>query len=48
MEKYKFLSKLGDGSYGTVWKCANTETGGYVAVKRMKDLPQNSEVSCIG
>ena len=44
MEKYEFLSKLGEGAYGSVWKCLNTLTGEFVAVKKLKDAPQTEKV----
>lgn len=34
MERYEKLSRLGEGSYGVVYKCRDHETGGLVAVKR--------------
>ena len=37
MEKYKLVKKLGEGSYGIVTKCINTENQELVAIKRMKD-----------
>ncbi len=37
MEKYKLGNKLGDGSFGTVVKALNEQTGQLVAVKRMKN-----------
>ena len=36
MQKYKLGTKLGDGSFGTVSKALNEETGQLVAIKRMK------------
>ena len=36
MEKYKIITKLGEGAYGTVLKAVNTETQEVVAIKRMK------------
>ena len=36
MEKYKVLKKLGEGTFGTVIKCVNTETNELVAIKKMK------------
>lgn len=34
MDRYEKLSRLGEGSYGVVYKCRDRETGGLVAVKR--------------
>ena len=34
MERYEKLSRLGEGSYGIVYKCRDRETGNLVAVKR--------------
>lgn len=34
MERYEKLGKLGEGSYGTVFKCRNRETGQVVAIKK--------------
>lgn len=34
MDRYEKLSRLGEGSYGIVYKCRDRETGGLVAVKR--------------
>ncbi|KAL1110361.1 hypothetical protein AAG570_007892 [Ranatra chinensis] len=34
MERYEKLSKLGEGSYGVVFKCRNRETGYLVAIKK--------------
>jgi serine/threonine protein kinase len=36
MEKYKIIKKLGEGAYGIVLKCVNTETNELVAIKKMK------------
>ena len=36
MEKYRLLKQLGEGTYGVVLKCLNTETQEVVAIKRMK------------
>uniref|UniRef100_A0A1B6CAC5 Cyclin-dependent kinase-like 2 n=1 Tax=Clastoptera arizonana TaxID=38151 RepID=A0A1B6CAC5_9HEMI len=34
MERYEKLSKLGEGSYGMVFKCRNRDTGQIVAIKK--------------
>lgn len=34
MEKYEKISKIGEGSYGVVYKCRNRESGTLVAIKR--------------
>ena len=36
MDKYKFVKKLGEGSYGVVVKCVNTQTNQVVAIKKIK------------
>ena len=36
MNKYKFIKKIGEGAYGVVVKCVNTNTEQLVAIKKMK------------
>ncbi|GJQ78377.1 hypothetical protein Trydic_g22203 [Trypoxylus dichotomus] len=37
MERYEKLSKLGEGSYGLVYKCRNRDTGEVVAIKKFAE-----------
>jgi cyclin-dependent kinase-like len=34
MDKYEKMSKIGEGSYGLVFKCRNRENGQLVAIKK--------------
>lgn len=34
MDKYERLGKIGEGSYGVVFKCRHKDTGTIVAIKR--------------
>jgi protein kinase len=36
MQRYKFIRQLGDGTYGSVIKAVNKQTGEVVAIKKMK------------
>ena len=43
MDKYKTLEVLGHGSYGSVYKAEDKETGEFVAIKKMKKKYHNWE-----
>ena len=43
-KKYEFLSRTGEGAYGSVWRARDKNTGTHVAVKKMKDVPTTEEV----
>ena len=36
MERYKIVKRVGDGSFGVVYKAMNTATGEVCAIKKMK------------
>jgi cyclin-dependent kinase-like len=36
MNKYRVLELIGEGSYGVVLKCINSQSGSHVAIKRFK------------
>ncbi|KAM6150405.1 cyclin-dependent kinase-like 3 [Erethizon dorsatum] len=42
MEMYETLGKVGEGSYGTVMKCKNKNTGQIVAIKIFFEKPEKS------
>mmetsp|Transcript_9006 Transcript_9006/g.19350 ORF Transcript_9006/g.19350 Transcript_9006/m.19350 type:complete len:799 (+) Transcript_9006:292-2688(+) len=44
MERFEFVCNLGEGAYGTVWKCLDRETGQMVAMKRFKEAHLDEEV----
>jgi len=35
MEKYQKIEKIGEGTYGVVYKARNRLTGGHVALKKI-------------
>ncbi|NXH19045.1 CDKL1 protein, partial [Bucco capensis] len=41
MERYEKLGKVGEGSYGVVFKCRNKETGQLVAVKKFLESDED-------
>ena len=36
LEKYTKIDKVGEGTYGVVYKCQNKQTGEYVALKKIR------------
>ena len=46
MNKYEVMEVVGEGAYGVVLKCRNTETGGVVAVKKFKESDGKLQPSC--
>eukprot|EP00798_Chlamydomonas_sp_ICE-L_P017661 gene17661-24009_t len=46
-ENYECVSKILEGAYGVVWKARSKVDNRVVAVKQIKDIPQNEEVGCI-
>uniref|UniRef100_A0A0R3RR92 cyclin-dependent kinase n=1 Tax=Elaeophora elaphi TaxID=1147741 RepID=A0A0R3RR92_9BILA len=48
MDKYQKLEKIGEGSYGIVYKCRNKETGQIVAIKKFieaEDDPATKKIA---
>ncbi|CAH2013624.1 unnamed protein product [Acanthoscelides obtectus] len=41
MEKFEKICKLGEGSYGVVYKCRNRETGEIVAIKKFSESEED-------
>jgi len=46
MEKYTKIDKLGEGTYGVVYKAQNNETGQIVALKRIRLESEDEGVPC--
>jgi len=44
MERFEFMCNLGEGAYGTVWKCLDKDTNQMVAMKRFKEAHLDEEV----
>lgn len=41
MERYEKLGKVGEGSYGVVFKCRNKDTGQVVAIKKFLESEED-------
>lgn len=41
MERYEKICKLGEGSYGIVYKCRNRDTGEIVAIKKFTESEED-------
>lgn len=44
-DKYEKISKVGEGSFGVVWKVKNKQTGGIFAVKKIRIQSRDHGVS---
>lgn len=44
MDRYEKLARLGEGSYGVVYKCRDRDTGGLVAVKRFVESEDDPSI----
>ncbi|CAB3397676.1 unnamed protein product [Caenorhabditis bovis] len=47
MDKYEKISKLGEGSYGVVYKCRNKESGQIVAIKKFVETEDDPHIKKI-
>lgn len=47
MEKYERLGKIGEGSYGVVFKCRHKETGQIVAIKKFVESEDDHAIKKI-
>ncbi|CAI4225133.1 unnamed protein product [Auanema sp. JU1783] len=47
MEKYERLGKIGEGSYGVVYKCRHKETGNIVAIKKFVETEDDPAIKKI-
>lgn len=41
MERYEKICRMGEGSYGVVYKCRNRETGQIVAIKKFVESEED-------
>lgn len=41
MERYEKIGKIGEGSYGVVYKCKNRDTGEIVAIKKFTESEED-------
>ncbi|PIO55214.1 hypothetical protein TELCIR_23400, partial [Teladorsagia circumcincta] len=47
MEKYEKLGKIGEGSYGVVYKCRNRDNGMIVAIKKFFETEDDPQIKKI-
>lgn len=47
MDKYERISKLGEGSYGVVYKCRNKDNGQIVAIKKFVETEDDPHIKKI-
>ncbi|KAG7251670.1 hypothetical protein CRUP_013875, partial [Coryphaenoides rupestris] len=47
MEKYEKMCKIGEGSYGVVFKCRNKDTGQIVAIKKFVESEEDPVIKKI-
>jgi len=44
MDRYEKLGRLGEGSYGVVFKCRNRDTGQIVAIKKFVESEEDPTI----
>lgn len=47
LDKYEKICKIGEGSYGVVFKCRNRETGQIVAIKKFVETDDDPGIKKI-
>ena len=47
MDKYVKLAKIGEGSYGTVYRCRNKDTNAIVAIKKFNETEDDAQIKKI-